>query len=338
MINLFDTRTMLRALQQSYAPKTFLLDTFFPSIQQSESETVDIDIIKGKRKLAPFVAPMHEGKVISQEGYHTDTFKPPYIKAKKVTTAADLFKRTPGNTLYQTDISPQQRAAQRVGEDLRELQEMITRREEWMAAQALVHGKIHVQGEGVNQSIDFQMPTDHYVTLTGNARWTHADSNPLKDLRHWQEKVVQDSGLVPRTAVLGRDVLNAFLDHAKVQNMLNNRRMQLGQIDPQDLPNGAKYWGSIDDIDIYSYNEWYLDDAGNEQPMIPANRLILGATTARTARHYGAIHDLEASAAVQYFPKSWTQEDPSVRYLMLQSAPLVIPHQIDAFMSIQAVQ
>ncbi|PCJ51688.1 MAG: capsid protein, partial [Planctomycetota bacterium] len=74
-----------------------------------------------------------------------------------------------------------------------------------------------------------------------------------------------------------------------------------------------------------------------EQPMIPEDTLILGADNARTARHYGAIHDLDATAAVQYFPKSWTQEDPSVRFVMLQSAPLVIPHQIDAFMSVQAV-
>lgn len=337
MLDLFETRTMLRALEQSFTPKTFLLDMFFPTIQQSDTDTVDIDIIKGKRKLAPFVAPMHEGKVIVDDGYHTDTFRPPYIKAKKVTTSMEMLKRMAGNTIYQNDLTPTQKAAQKLGTDLRELQEMITRREEWMAAQALTTGQIHVQGEGVSQVIDFQMKDDHLEVLPNPQKWTEPNSDPIRDLRRWQEKIVQDSGLVARVAVLGREVLSAFLDHKKVQKVLDNYRIQLGQINPQSLPNGAKYWGSIDDIDLYSYNEWYLDDAGNEQPMIPVNRIIIGANNARTARHYGAIHDLDATAAVRYFPKSWVQEDPSVRFVMLQSAPLIIPHQIDAFMSIQTV-
>lgn len=337
MLDLFDTRTMLRALEQTQAPKTFLLDTFFPTISQSDTETVDIDIIKGKRKLAPFVAPMHEGKVIANEGFNTLTFKPPYIKAKKITTATDLLKRGPGNTIYQNELSPMQKAAQKVGADLRELQETITRREEWMAAQALTTGKIHVIGEGVNQEIDFHMPKDHKVELPAGKKWSDPNSDPVSDLRRWQTKVVQDSGLVPRIAVLGTQALNALLEHKKVQKVLDNLRMSLGHIDPKALPNGAKYWGAIDDVELYSYNEWYLDDNGIEQPMILENMIILGSENARTARHYGAIHDLDATAAVRYYPKSWPEQDPSVRFVMLQSAPLVIPHQIDAFMSIQAV-
>ena len=31
-----------------------------------------------------------------------------------------------------------------------------------------------------------------------------------------------------------------------------------------------------------------------------------------------------------YFSKSWVEEDPAVRYLMLQSAPLVVPYRVNA--------
>ena len=32
----------------------------------------------------------------------------------------------------------------------------------------------------------------------------------------------------------------------------------------------------------------------------------------------------------RYFTKSWLEEDPSVRWLLLQSAPLVVPYRPNA--------
>ena len=48
-------------------------------------------------------------------------------------------------------------------------------------------------------------------------------------------------------------------------------------------------------------------------------------------RCYGAIHDEKANwTAHRYFTKSWVEEDPSVRWLLLQSAPLVVPYRPNA--------
>lgn len=336
-IDIFETRTMLQALEMMTLPRTFLLDTFFKTQEVSNSEYVDIDIIKGKRRLAPFVQPTSQGKVVERTGFTTRTFKPPYIKMKMVTTATDILKRSPGETIYDGGKSPSDKAAEQVGKDLLELTNMIIRREEWMAAQALNTGKITVSGEGFNAEVDFLMAADHKVTLSGTALWTDAASDPVTNLRTWKRKISQDSGLVPDIAIMGSSVLDAFLNHSKVQNLLNNRRIDMGIINPQALPSGASYWGNIEGLDIYAYDEWYVDDTGTEQPMVPVDKIFLGSTKARTARHYGAIKDLEATAAVKYFPKSWEEKDPSARWIMVQSAPLVCPHQIDAFMSIKAV-
>jgi hypothetical protein len=37
--------------------------------------------------------------------------------------------------------------------------------------------------------------------------------------------------------------------------------------------------------------------------------------------------------AVARFPKSWITDDPSVRWVQMQSAPLLVPVQIDAIVS-----
>jgi len=38
-------------------------------------------------------------------------------------------------------------------------------------------------------------------------------------------------------------VLNALLDHKKFQKIMDNSRINMGTIEPKNLPNGAKYWG-----------------------------------------------------------------------------------------------
>lgn len=46
---------------------------------------------------------------------------------------------------------------------------------------------------------------------------------------------------------------------------------------------------------------------------------------------FGAIRDEAAGyQAMSFFPKSWVEQDPAVRYLMLQSAPLVVPYRPNA--------
>ena len=339
-IDIFEVRSMLRQIEQMKAAQSFLRDMFFPEVNVSTTPKVDIDIVKGKRRVAPYVSPKLEGKVVARLGFSTNTVEPPHVKPKMVTDAEDLYKRQPGQTVYEGGLTPLQQAGMQLGKDMRELTDMIDRVEELQAAEALRTGKVTISGEGVEMEVDFQMSADHIVTLTSTAKWSDAGSDPLANLRTWRRKILQDSGMVPDVAVFGSSVIDTFLNHAKVQNLLNNRRIDLGFINPQALPNGVTYYGYINEValDVYGYDEWYLDSAGDEQPMLPANRILMGSTRARNVRHYGAIKDVEVGDfAVRRFPKSWTQKDPSQRFLMVISAPLMALHQVDAFMSIQPI-
>ncbi len=340
-IDIFSTRTMLAAIEQMAPARTFLLDTFFPGFQQFASKHVDIDIIKGKRRLAPFVSPVVAGKTLDKRGMTTRSYTPPYIKPKFATGAQDILNRAPGEIVYVGGQSGGAQAAAKLGEELAELDETITRREEWMGAQALVTGAVNVVGDGINDVIDFGRAADHTVTLTGTALWSDAESDPLKNLRVWRRKIIQDSGVTPDKVVLGATAIDAFLANAKLADALDTRRIDLGMIDPQILPEGVTYYGYIKEVglDLYGYDEWYLDDSGNEQPMLPADKIIIGSSNSRNAKLYGMIQDLGAGAgfAVPRFPKSWVKEDPSVRFVMLQSAPLVALLQPDSTMCIKVV-
>ncbi len=343
-IDLFTTRTMLAAIEQMYIPRSFLLDTFFKNIETSMTEVVDIDLYKGARRLAPFVQPFAQGKVIDRIGWTTRTFKPPYIKEKIPTQVVQILKRQMGATIYQGGMTPAEKAAAQLGKDMLELIQMIQRREEWMASQILQNGLVRCVGDDMDVTVNFLMNTTHLITLSGAALWSATTTaTPITNLRTWKRLVAQDSGIVPDTVVFGQNVIQEFLANTVevlVQGALASVRIDRGQIDPENLPEGVTYWGYLKDpgLDVYTYDEWYIDPVtGLTQPMVPADMIFMGSTRARTARHYGAIQDLKALngelASVQYFPKMWEEEDPSVRWLMVQSAPIPCMHQPDAFLA-----
>jgi hypothetical protein len=87
-------------------------------------------------------------------------------------------------------------------------------------------------------------------------------------------------------------------------------------------------------VDLYSYEEWVVNPLTDElEPLIPENAVILGSTQALATFNYGAIKDLSCMNPYERFPKSWEEDDPSVRYLLLQSAPLPILNEVDAWVS-----
>lgn len=331
-IDLFGTRTMLRALEERRPAKQFLLDTFFSKIELSDTASVDIDVIKKGRKMAPFVNPLKEGKLVEGEAFTTNTFKPPYVKLKRPTTAADLLNRNIGEALY-SGISPAQRAAARLAEDLADFQDMVERREEWMARSALTTGQIAVVGEGVSATIDFGMDASHKPVLAGAALWSAGTANPIKDLRDWKTLTAKDAGVAATDVVMGDDALENFISHADVQTKMDNRRFNLGRVEFAQSFDGVEYYGNIEGVDIWRYSEWFTPDGGGaDVAMVPTDGVIFGSRRARTARHYGAIMDLQAGLMpLRWFAKSWQANDPSAQILLLQSAPLVAMHQVDAF-------
>ncbi len=56
-INIYETRTMLQAIEMMKPVRTFLKDTFFSNVQTHPTEHFDVDYYKGRRKMAPFVSP-----------------------------------------------------------------------------------------------------------------------------------------------------------------------------------------------------------------------------------------------------------------------------------------
>ena len=65
---------------------------------------------------------------------------------------------------------------------------------------------------------------------------------------------------------------------------------------------------------------------------------MVGLSDIGGVRGFGAIRDKRAGLqALEVFSKMWEEEDPSVEYLMSQSAPLMVPRNPNATFKIKVV-
>lgn len=339
--NMFTTRTMLKAMEQSFQPTTFLRDLFFSNVVEFDTAVVDIDIEVGGETVAPYVHPTIGGKVIDREGYQTKTYSPPEVSPERVTTAEDLLNRQPGEAIYSTR-SPDERAAIQLAKDLSFLDATITRREEQQAAEALFTGQVTVKGDGYDEVVRYwpANPSEApFTQLTGGQRWSEQTADIIGDLEEALDSISAGSGLSGNIAVLGADAYKMLLAHEKTAKQLDNRRINLGEINPA-LPGmqGQRYVGNLNGVPLFTYNRTYRDPVtGQRVPYVPRTRVLVAATDARTTMAYGACALFaedrpEIIVAARRVPDSWKQrKNPAGRIVQIKSRPLAIINQIDGF-------
>ena len=343
-ISIYDPRTMGKLVERMPKVHTFIKDTFFKNVETFDTVKIDVDFKKGNRQLAPFVHKKIGGATIENEGYETNTYEPPLVAPNTVTTVDDILKRTPGESLY-NGKSPNQRAVEKMQRDFQKLDEMITRREEWMCCQALFTGEIPIldkDGKAIQEVIDFGFTNK--VTLTNKDKWSEGTSGKIAQLKKWRKEVQKKGFVNCNVCLMGDDALELFLKDDEVLKVLDVRRAEVAVIAPRELPNGATYIGTIHELgmDIYGYNEYFLDNWSNpstpeDKPLLPSNTVALLSTEAQYSMYYGAVGIADENGktiSVQEgirVPEQWVKRTPARRFLQLNSAPLGVPHEVDSW-------
>lgn len=353
-IEAFDTMTLIGILNHQPVENLFFLDEFFPDEITFTTEKIAFDEVGERyRILAPFVAPNVQGRVMKREGFTTKTFAPAYVKPKHVVDPNKQQKRRAGEALIVGSLTPGQRFDAEVAENLRIEQDMIRRRENWMAAQAVIHGSVLVEGEDYPPvTVDFARDAGLTSVLSGTARWGESAANPLADIAAMRKLSRRKSGGSIRRIIMGEEAYDRFYSNAAVQALFNanlrigNSAGDASVLSTQDSDaelktvlvggqNGSR-------IEIWTYAGYYherdtMTGAVTEKQIMDPNAVIGVGTKMRGTRCYGAIKDVKAQLrAMRIFPKTYDEDDPSVTYTLSQSAPLPIPVEPNNTFMIQA--
>lgn len=366
---LYSTSTLMPIAQALYKPGSFFGKTIFTEQFQSQGEYINLDDIDDTRELATFVGSADsESTLVENQAFQTRILKPTTIKEKKQVTAHRAMMRMGGEVgIYPVGAPPLsivQRATQILGKELQSLANRVNRTEEKMMSDILNTGTFHVTGKGVDELIDFGMPSSHKVTLTGNDLFSSSNSDIIAQIADWQTLIDTDGGLGPaNVAVLGTSVWHAILNHPQfkgVNSSFNALRIELGNLIPKALPDQkAAYLGQFNFdgmlLDIYTYSDTYVDpDTRVLTPFMPKDKIFLMQTLGRPIMAHGAVIDFGAedptttnefrpymteqqAIPMPRFLDSWITQDPKARVVMLQSHPLPILVKPKCFMSIKAV-
>lgn len=341
-MDIHSTNALVRVVQNLKRPSNFLLSNFFPTVIAEESEEIHFDRLPGKRRIAPFVHPTREGKIVEGQGFSTDTFKPAYIKDKRVLDPNRPLRRAAGEMIGGGMVSPAEREQAVIAMELNDQVEMIMRRKEVMASEALRTGQVTVKGDGfATVVVSFGRNAALTITLSGSARWNDSAPVPLDNLEDWNSLVLQHSGASVTDVIMGKDAWRSFRTNAEVKALLDTRRGSSARAENMIQPViGGQFKADLGNFTVWLYEDWYVDpDTGSEVSMFPANGVLGVSSAVDGVQHHGAIVDPEfAYGALELAPKSWIEKDPARRVLMMQSAPLVVPQRTDAtyFATVQA--
>ena len=344
-----NTHHLLAAYEQSVPASSFLRDRYFgcnPATDIFATDDVIMEYRNGTQKMAPFVAPRVGGKTILRKGYKMERYEPPFIAPKRPLTIDDLSKKGFGEALY-ANLTPEQRQGAIITQDMMEMETMIVRREEAMAAEVMTTNALVMKHYGDNDE-DYEEKTVLYyegdnnpATYTIGTPWSDPAADIYADL-DGMITLARQSGLRVSELVVAPNVVPMITKNATIKEFLDIRGYEMGHIQPRELNAlGAAYIGTLNVngvmVDIISYAAQYEAENGTMANYIPAGTVVLTAPAAgRTV--YGAITQLENDEMFHTYagkrvPKYTSDKKADIRELRLASRPLMIPNNKNCFIT-----
>jgi hypothetical protein len=293
-MGLFSTTSVLAAMVIRQPVPSFIRDMFFPMVDYSNSDWVQMDVKRGGKTLAPFVLPL-EGQVIGRRiPYLRTMISAPTIAPARVITLRDAIYPGFGETQYNFS-SPEQRVANMFAEDSLDMDEEIARTEEWMCCQVMFTGKFAYNVRNKTPiTVDY-----NFTNITAVPKpWTDPTSDPLGDLQLAQQGL-NANGYSGNVAIYSPAAFQALWNNPKVKDLMKNTIGFVpisGYTMPQATAVGVQkapsfMWPTMEN---WIYSATY-QAAGAAIPYIPDGSVLIGSSDVRNRLIYALVVQIEQS-------------------------------------------
>ncbi len=339
--------TLTPAVNEMKAPNSFLKNMVFSRDITVPTRNIELSFLNRARKIAPFVE--RDGAAIMTTG-RDETFRvitPPHIRVKRAMTPSELLdKRRPGSVIFPGAGGIRSAMREYMASELAMLGDDITNSEEYLCALALRGAVSYSVADESSFTITFPRSASHDITLAGTDTWDDALSSPRADFLTAAQLINDAVSLNATDVIMGADAADAFVANSEVQTLLDPRRLITGSVDltQQFSEAGAMFLGTyVHGIRIWRYARKVEVNGVSTDLIRPKYaEFVARVPAAQFVVYYGAIEDMKAIGAGRVlqskrFSKSWEQEDPSARMLLVESNPMPVMRRPDATVSMQVL-
>lgn len=327
-ISLLDPLVLNGVVQKFTAPQNLALLPNIPSSPSAAPDYVTWDVLKGSRQLASFNFPGAEATQVDQLGRTQESAQLAYIRLKKTFQPQIMhWLREPGQ-IASTNAE---------GMVLRELQDLSQRIDlvqEQLLWNALRGTSTITYPDGSAATVNYGFPSSHFPTVTAN--WSTATPQQIiTDLVAWKRLVQTHGRVAPKTAYCSTLTVQKIFDSfaargvATVSTASGTASAAMGGM-LSDRMKDEYYTNSIlpgfAGLDWNVVEEVYTDSTGT------LTRFVGDGTSGNAEVFIGNYEDNrplevklgktadDSAPEGMYgkFTKTWKQEDPSARIVLME--------------------
>lgn len=336
------TADLLAAYKTEFKPTTFLKDRYFPDGVTFATDEVLVEYKNGTRKVAPFVSPEINGKVVKRNGYKVSAYRPAMIAPKRVLSIDTLKTKGFGEAFY-NQLTPAERAIQITVDDLNEMKDMITRRKEAMAAEVLQSNALimkHYTDDNKlleTKEIAYYEGTNNPAVYTPTVSWSSTTSDIIGDVAAMAYSL-KKNGHAATDVILGAKAADAFMKNEAILKLLDNKRVEIGKFEPEEIYPDVILLATLNckghKLNFIQYTGSYENESGVDTDYINTNNVIVTAPACGVT-NYGAITQIDFGALE---PTTYVEKEvplyevkDQTRGVALRSNPLLQPKNLNPY-------
>lgn len=313
--SVFKTRVLVLAVNKMRPVVTRALDLIFPRKKRMLSSLFAWDIKSSNERLLKNIRVSDSAQVTNGVNRKTVTCEAPRFAEKRF-IGADVLDAARKAGEMGPEIMQE-----RVADEQFDMRGDVDRTREFMAVKCLSGQVVDESGAVI---VDYSFPAAQKPVLAAGAKWSEGGTDPIQNIRAWKKYIGDRVGVDRFVALCGSNAMDALIGNEAIGDKL---KYAAGK---QIAEEGRIAF--LAGVQIDEYFGTYKDASGVIQQMVPDNAFILvgiGADT--TAELYAPVIDLKAEGGVGsgkeaeiFFSKSWEVEDPSGRWIKVESRPLPV--------------